>query len=169
MRVLASCLLLLLIAPWIASAKHPWKDVAVEFEDLPLRDQFSLGFYEPQDLVIRNPRQWCRFWQQVHVGVSPVPPCDLSGIDFRREVVIASALGGRPNGCFAAGILSITRVRGPRRLQVLVEERVPGRGCLCTQALVWPVAAVAVPKPVGRVEFIHGQSLLRCSREPSPR
>ena len=157
MRAVSSCLFLLLMVPVVATRA----DDAVEFRVLDVQ-QGTPELSAPADLVIRDERQWCEF---VAATLSPVP-CDEFGIDFGREVVIASAIGARPNGCYSVAIRSITKIRRPRRLQVIVAELFPGRGCTiaCTQAIVYPVAAVVVSKPVGRVEFLHQQVSRSCPR-----
>lgn len=153
----------------------------VSFEEILFGD-LGGGYGGPTDFVIRNPRQWCDFWRQAHSRLIEPLPCDRSLVDFRRDVVIASAFGG-PNGCFGVEITDITawrrhryqhqrglgRDRGRGRLRVFVRDIVPGTGCICTQSLVFPVRAVVVSKPVGRVRFVHQAETLQCPGIASPR
>lgn len=119
-------------------------------------------FQEPGDLVIRTEKQWCEFWARTH-GTRAVPlPCDLGVADFRHEVILATAIGSRPNGCFGVAISCIETSRGRGALRVFIRDREPGSSCICTQALISPVHAVVVDKPVGRVEFVHESSVLQC-------
>lgn len=142
----------------------------VAFEEIFVGD-FGLFYDGPTDLVIRNERQWCEFWEQAHGRRAEPPPCDLSLVDFRHEVVIASSMPGS-NGCVGIGIANIESGRGHRRglgrrrggLRVFVRDIVPGRNCLCTQSFVFPVRAVVVSKPVGRVSFIHETAITQCER-----
>jgi hypothetical protein len=142
----------------------------VEFEEIFVGD-FGLFYDGPTDLVIRNERQWCEFWIQAHGRRAEPPPCDLSLVDFRHEVVIASSNRGN-NGCVRVGIADIEAGRwhqrglGSRRggLRVFVRDTFPGRNCLCTQSFVFPVRAVVVSKPVGRVSFIHETVISQCER-----
>lgn len=164
--LLAALLLLLLLGAAEAEASNG-DDVA--FEEVLLGD-FGLFYDGPLDLVIRNERQWCEFWMEAHGSRAEPLPCDLSLIDFRHELVIASATVGS-NGCFGINIPQIERERrrGRGRLRVFVREIIPGRNCICTQAFVFPVRAVVVSKPVGRVGFIHETAILQCEGFALPR
>jgi hypothetical protein len=142
----------------------------VVFEEIFFGD-FGHFYDGPTDLVIRNERQWCEFWKQAHgIRVEP-PPCDLTLVDFRHEVVIASSIRGS-NGCVGIGIANIESGRRHRRglgrrrggLRVFVRDIVPGRNCICTQSFVFRVRAVVVSKPVGRVSFIHETAITQCER-----
>jgi hypothetical protein len=100
----------------------------------------------------------------------------LSLVDFRHEVVIASSIRGS-NGCVGIGIANIESGRRHRRglgrrrggLRVFVRDIVPGPNCICFQSLVFPVRAVVVSKPVGRVSFIHETAVLQCEGFTLPR
>ena len=145
----------------LGAAKAEASDGAdVAFEEV-LLGQFSLFYDGPSDLVIRNEGQWCEFWEQAHGNRSEPPPCDLSLVDFRDEAVIASAIGGS-NGCVTINITHIEAGHGRGSLRVFVRDTVPGPFCICTQSLVFPVHAVVVSKPVGRVRFIHETAELQC-------
>jgi len=132
----------------------------VEFEEI-LAGDFGLSYDGPTDLVIRNERQWCEFWEQAHGVRTEPPPCDLSVVDFRHEAVIASAFAGS-NGCISIDITHIEARHGRGDLSVFTRDTVPGRSCLCTLSFVFPVHAVVVSKPVGRVSFIHDTATLQC-------
>ena len=134
---------------------------AVAFEEILVGD-FRPFHDGPSDLVIRNERQWCEFWGQAH-GIRTEPPrCDRSLVDFRHEVVIASAITG-PSGCYTIDITHIEAVqRGRGALRVFTRDTVPGPNCICTLSLVFRVKAVVVSKPVGRVVFIHDPATLEC-------
>jgi hypothetical protein len=160
-RALAAWLVLLVALPGgFARADHP-----VEYRVLELgHTVFATDRMGSADLVIRNRRQWCEFVDWIYSGSSPGVPCDSFGIDFRREVVIAAALGPRPNGCYSVAITSVERRRRPRGLQVTFTEALPNPcpDTLCTQAFVFPVAALVVRKPTRRVEFLHERVMSPC-------
>jgi hypothetical protein len=140
----------LLLTPVVSHADEP-----VEFRVLDL-GRTATAPVEPGDFVIRNERQWCEFVDEIYGGLPPTP-CGEFDIDFRRENVIASTLGARPNGCYFASIRSITRVSGPRRLHVVVSELFcsPGPRLCSLHRIIYPIAAVVVSKPLNRVEFVH--------------
>lgn len=134
---------------------------AVAFEEV-LFGNFRPFYDGPTDLVIRNERQWCEFWKQAHGNRTGPPRCDRSLVDFRHEVVIASALAGS-NGCYTIDIIRIEAgQRGRGALRVFARDTVPGPHCICTLSLVFRVKAVVVSKPVGRVLFIHEPATLQC-------
>ena len=134
----------------------------VAFEEVLFGD-FGFFYDGPSDLVIRNPRQWCEFWNQTHGTQTDPPSCDLSLVDFQYEVVIASAIAGG-NGCYRIDITRIEAGPGRGALRVFARDTVPDRHCICTQSLVFRVQAVVVSKPVGRVRFIHETATLQCER-----
>ena len=155
-----------LLLTGIANSESPG-DTDVAFEEILVGD-FGVRYDGPTDLVIRNERQWCDFWEKAHAIRTEPPPCDLSLVDFRREAVIATAVAGS-NGCVRTDITHIEtrrghRARGGRRggLRVFVRDAFPGRNCLCTLSFVFPVQAVVVSKPVGRVRFMHETATLQC-------
>ena len=134
----------------------------VAFAEVLVGD-FGLFYDGPSDLVIRNQRQWCEFWEQAHDTRADPPSCDLSLLDFRHEVVIASAIAGG-NGCYRIDITGIEAEPGRGELRVFARDTVPDRHCICTQAMVFRVQAVVVSRPVGRVRFIHETATLQCER-----
>jgi len=58
-------------------------DDDVAFEEVLVGD-FGFFYDGPSDLVIRNQRQWCEFWEQAHGTRADPPSCDLSLVDFRH-------------------------------------------------------------------------------------
>jgi len=161
MRALTSGLLVFLSWTAIATAQPACVVDFVDFEVISLK---SFGiFAEPHDFVIRNERQWCRFWRKAHAAFVEPPPCDRSAVDFQHEMVLASTSGPQPNACFGLRIAEITRVRGALGIQVFVDESTPGPSCVCAAVIVFPVQAVVVSKPVGPVEFVHQSTSRRCS------
>jgi hypothetical protein len=178
MRKSILLLFLLLLAAWSLSGVARAESNArteVSF-DVILDGDFGPFYDGPTDLVIRNERQWCRFWDLVHGIRTEPPPCDQSLVDFRREVVVASSRPG-VSGCYSTDIERIETERWHRRgirrkrspLKVFVQDTVPGSGCSCAQSLVFPAQAVVVAKPVGRVRFIHETVTLDCSEFTFPR
>ena len=121
------------------------------------------GVTDAKDFVIRNENQWCEFWDELYGRIFPQPPCDTSLVDFNKEVVIVTALGDRPNTCYGVSIYCMDSDNpGESKIRVFVRDVVPGPGCACGQAIVYPVHVVKVEKPVGQVEFLHETSVLDC-------
>ena len=146
------------------------------FEVLPT-GFFGRGFLDSglgPDFVIRNRRQWCEFWRTAHSGLyrsdtGLPPPCDKSLVDFRNELVIAT-LGGAGT-CIAVAVERIEQKPGSRDVTVFVNDiqYVTANGCGCLQFVNYPVQAVVVAEPIGRVEFVHeGKVQELCSAVLTP-
>lgn len=122
----------------------------------------NTGLMTEQFRVIEDEQEWCEVWDQIHSRISPAPDCDTTLVDFDTEVALLAALGSRPNGCYGVSIACVNRIGGSENLRVTVRETVPGKGCVCTQATVSPVAIVKVDRPVGTVDFFKRTAMLRC-------
>ena len=114
---------------------------------------------QPQDLVITTKEKWCDFWEEVYH--SPLLPCDTSKIDFKKEFVIVTALGWKPDGCYNVEISSILKSQS-NTFFVFVDDLVPSYNCICTDMIVHPIQAVKVKKPIGEIRFIHKTVYLQC-------
>ncbi len=158
--------LLLFFASLPASAAPAWEPVDVDFEvvlEAGATRPITIAGEPQRDFVIRDEAQWCDLWRQVH----PLSPCDTSGIDFQREVVIGVAGEGAP--CGGPRIDAIERSPG-RQLTAFVDDIVPvGCPCLATLAIIYPVEAVVVPRPVRGVEFLHERVEEHCGPAVPPR
>jgi len=156
-RVL-SFLLLAAAAVVVAQAQGGSCDVAAT--EVLHRQSSGVAFQQLR--VIETETEWCAFWEEVFSNVSPAPDCDTTQIDFSSEVAVVAAIGNRPNGCYNADISCVNQRGQSDDLRVTVQEIVPGKGCLCTQATVSPVDVVKVPRPVGRVDFFLKKATLSC-------
>jgi len=145
----------------IAKSDMPCRN-DVPFDSILSTSTFRRQFELPEDHVIRTEEQWCEFWARVHADMLPPQPCDLDLIDFRHEAILVTAIGTRHNTCFDASISCIEAIRGRGSLRVFVREQVPRLNCICFRSFVSPIHAVAVDKPVGRVEFVHEVAVLQC-------
>jgi hypothetical protein len=126
------------------------------------KDQYS-GLVQPKDFVISTQASWCDFWNEFKGGFYPKPPCDTTLVNFNSEIVIISAIGEKSDGCYDVKIQSIWADEN-NNLSVLVFDIVPGNSCACTGALVQPVHAVKIKKPVGQVKFVHRKAYFQCEQ-----
>lgn len=100
------------------------------------------GIQEPRRALVRTESEWRELWRELTAGTLP-PPEPLT-IDFETRMVIVAAMGRRPTGGYG---IAIEEVRATTdSLYVTVVETSPGAGCLTTQALTAPVAAVSVER-----------------------
>lgn len=159
MRSWCRCLVAVAIlgcAP-VADPQLPPGGVPLDDTELVLRDQYT-GFVDRERLVIRDAQAWSAFWSQAHSRVMPEP--SVPSIDFSRNIVVAAAMGTRPNGGYSIQVRQVYELDGG--LYVLVSERSPGPGCVTTQALTAPVAAVRVPRPGAPVTFVERSQTITC-------
>jgi hypothetical protein len=75
-------------------------DAPVDFERTT-RSQFQT----PDNRVIRDAAAWEKLWAD-HAGRDAKVPA----VDFSKDMVIATFLGNRPNGCYATDIVRVVRV-----------------------------------------------------------
>lgn len=112
------------------------------------------------DHVFRNKRSWCAFWTEAFGEVSSPPACPA--VDFRHDVVLASL--SQEGGCSRSQIDSITRVGRRRNVEVLVRHSfpAPGSNCVCLASFWHALQAVAVARPIRKVEFVHESVEFEC-------
>jgi len=148
---------LLLVSLFIMVSSLSYADCNVPIQTV-LKLQNS-GVCWARDWVITDQDEWCDFWDQAHAMMFQAPPCPE--IDFDDYVVVVTALGRKPNGCYNVEIDCIERA-GNNDLTVYVNDIVPGPRCFCPMMMVCPVHAVKVQRPVGTVDFVHTTVRLNC-------
>jgi hypothetical protein len=156
-KILPFTILFLVLLVPLGRADDP--DCNVDFETV-IKAQ-NTAIFQASDFVITNEDDWCDFWDQVYFLRYPPPPCDLTLVDFETEVVIVTALGTKPNGCYNVEIVCIEGDE-ENNLTVYVRDVVPGPRCFCPMMMVSPVHAVKVARPIGDVEYTHSTTILRC-------
>ncbi|HOZ08908.1 MAG TPA: hypothetical protein PKW75_11535, partial [candidate division Zixibacteria bacterium] len=72
------------------------------------------GITEARDFVIATDSAWAAFWNQVHSLQIPVP--ERPAVDFSKRVVLVTAMGRRPNGCYNTEITQIEDKSDGRRV-----------------------------------------------------
>jgi hypothetical protein len=167
-KVLASLLVTLVVMLPGCSKNPPERLRAIPAETLscnvPMTDVLHLeyGGQAQQFRTLSDESEWCSLWDRIYSIDSPKPPCDTSLIDFRTEVALVAAIGGRPDGCFSVKITCVHRDSVSNSLTVYVTESTPGANCLCTASLVNPIDVVKVSDPVGFATFIQQTAPASC-------
>lgn len=118
----------------------------IDFREVDL----SLQRERPANVVIRSREEWWRF-----IGFEP-GPLVLPGpdpVDFEEETLVMVFSGAQPNGCYGVRIEDIEAVNGI--ITVSYRQRVPGLNEFCTEAIVYPLAAVAIPRTTAEVDFVQ--------------
>jgi hypothetical protein len=110
------------------------------------------GYCQANDWVIDNQNDFCTFWNQAYALMYPAPPCP--DIDFGTYVVIVTAMGMKPNGCYNTEIYCIEEDQ-QGNYTVYVKDYYPRKGWFCPMMMVCPVHAVKAPIPAGTVTFEH--------------
>ena len=83
-------------------------------------------------------------------------------IDFNKQLALYTQMGIQPSGGYH---MIITAVEDKcHYLEVSVKNRLPGAGCVTTQALTFPHQLVTIPKPNGSkpILFKEGFSKDNC-------
>lgn len=123
-------------------APEPATADTVALDPEPLRLDAPIRIEEPRRETIRDAEAWAALWSEATAGTDP-PPAPPS-VDFDTRMILLAAAGRKSTGGHAVSIES-ARVIGDT-LHVDVVERAPGRGCMTTQAITYPVAAATVER-----------------------
>lgn len=115
--------------------------------------QFS-GIDTSRQQVISSGNAWSQVWEEIYPRAEDRPP--LPAVDFGAEMLLLAAAGAKPDGCHGVEIHSIEGVEGG--LEVGVVETSDVIGCICFQAVVYPVHVVRLrrtspPRGSPRVVF----------------
>ncbi|MGH9464338.1 MAG: hypothetical protein ACRD0X_01745 [Thermoanaerobaculia bacterium] len=114
-----------------------------------LQTQFT-GVATSRQQVIRSSGAWSQVWEEMYPNAANRPP--LPAVDFGAEMLLLAAAGEKPHGCHWVEIRSAEGVEG--RLQVgVVETGDEVIGCLCHQAVVYPVHVVRLARTSAQVVF----------------
>lgn len=122
-------------------ADRPTNAIPVTAEPIPIDGTYS-GLDEPLREVVRSEAEWRDLWARLATGRIPRP--EPPPVDFSQRVVVVAAMGARPTGGHAIRIDRVSYASDT--LWVELTSVSPGAGCITTQALSAPVAAVAVER-----------------------
>lgn len=140
------------------SAEPPAGSVETAVEPIAIDGSYT-GVDEPLRALVRTEGEWGDLWARLAANriPRPAPPA----IDFSARVVVVAAMGTRPTGGHAIRIDRVSYAGDT--LWVEVTSVAPGTGCLTTQALTAPVAAVAVERrPNVSARFLDREETRDC-------
>lgn len=103
-------------------------------------------FQTADNRVIRDAAAWEKLWAE-HAGRE----AKLPAVDFSKQMVIATFLGNRPNGCYSTDIDRV--VRAGNKIKVDRIDWVPGEQLVCTAQITSPAHLVRVDRSDDVVEF----------------
>lgn len=130
-------------------------DSPIAFETI-LQAQNS-GLTVEGNQVVRNEADWARVWADLHRTTSPKPP--LPAVDFSQDLVLVSAMGERPDGCYSIEVAEVILRGGRLHVRVVQRQSV---GCGCTTALTYPVHVVRVRLVLPGISFDVEQRTVPC-------
>lgn len=103
------------------------------------------------ELLITRASLWSRVWA-IHGAIYiPAPPAPA--VDFAQNDVVAVFMGMKSSGGFSTAVTSVTT--DGARIDVFVDDMVPGPGCPVTDAITHPFVFVKIPKLNLPVVFHH--------------
>jgi hypothetical protein len=147
-RSLAPVLLMVAAAVRPVRAQDPPVYLTVRDSAAHLYRSEKSGYADATRLVVRDSVAWRAAWRTLHLGVEEPP---LPAVDFRREMVVVAALGGRLLGGHAISVDTVRRTG--EEIEAVVRTTVPGERCPRVPAIVEPADVVRVPRSERAVAF----------------
>lgn len=140
------------------SSDPPAGSVEVSASPIAIDGSYT-GLEEPMRALVRSQGEWRDLWARLAANRIPIPA--PPEIDFSERVVVVAAMGTRPTGGHAIRIDRVSYAGDT--LWVEVTSVVPGAGCMTTQALTAPAAAVSVERqPNVSARFLDREEILDC-------
>ena len=117
------------------------------------------GFSEPARIVVTSQAQWEAVWRKITGSATPATP--PPAVDFRREVVLVAAMGGRHTGGYTVRVEEAAA--DARQVSVRIVETSPSARCVVTQAFTAPVDVVKMTRTSLPVRFGVAQQVRDCT------
>ena len=92
--------------------------------------------------VLRSEEAYASFWQRLRADRSPTP--ERPAVDFDQEIVVAIAIGQRPNGGYGVNIDSVRARSGTNSVRVSFTEGQPGEACNVPMVVTAPYILATV-------------------------
>lgn len=119
-------------------------------------DMTMFQYEKEGQLVINTGEEWESFTKNGKINSFTVSdtdemvPISLPAPDFNKETIIVVAMGTRPNGGYSLELDKITENAG---ITVYIKKISPGQNCITTQAFVYPLLVVAIPKTNLNIDY----------------
>lgn len=130
----------------------------IRFRTDSIAFEFSSGVGQAQNFVIKDAAAWNDLWQRIYATQTPVPP--LPDVDFNTQMVVASAIGGKPTGGY--DVLLTGAAQDTSGLVIAVRATSPGAHCIVTQAFTQPIDIARLAKTGGDVRFEQTEQVVDC-------
>jgi hypothetical protein len=92
--------------------------------------------------VLQSEEAYASFWQRLHADRTPTP--ERPTVDFDQEIVVAIAIGQRPNGGYGVNIDSVRARSDTSPVRVSFTEGRPGEACNVSMAVTAPYILATV-------------------------
>lgn len=114
---------------------------------------------EARQLLITDEESFYSLWTEIHQNQMPAPKPPR--VDFSTNMMVASFMGMRTSGGYSTSLRKA--VFHNELVYFLVEETLPGQGCITTSAITSPyVLAMVEKKPVNGHHFIISRDTTNC-------
>lgn len=148
---------IILLAPLFLATSCP-NMVSVDMTELD-KGAYS-AMEEAGQQVIDNEEAYVAIWEEVHAHSIPAPR--PPAVDFEEHVLVCSFMGMKPTGGYSTSVLAVGLDR-QKQAQIVIQESMPGPGCLTTSALTSPYVFALIPKKgVESYEFVVNQDTITC-------
>lgn len=105
----------------------------------------------PREVVIQDQETLEEEWAFIHLGTDPVP--QMPEVDFSEQMILGVYQGVQGTGGFSIVILDVLEYAD--RIEVFVQETIPGPDDMVTQALTHPYYFVSVDSSDKEVVFVR--------------
>lgn len=114
---------------------------------------------EAQQLLITDEEAYYTLWANIHQNQMPAPKPPR--VDFSANMVVASFMGMKTSGGYSTSLSKA--VMHNELVYFLVQETLPGPGCLTTSSITYPYfLAMIDKKPVSGHHFIIARDTTNC-------
>lgn len=115
----------------------------------------DIGITYNKTAVVKNSSDWDSLWRELYPNNFMSP-----SINFSKITIIGVFAGSKPNGRYDSYISKI--IKYPDKVEVLVEEIIPGDTCFVTSGISQPYHVVVLDKIEQPVEFLFEEQRYNC-------
>lgn len=159
-------ILIMLLVPMLLAATCQKEASELEMpeggQDLPITVVSDGGYSaieEAQQLLITDEETYYTLWAEIHKNQMPVPKPPR--VDFSANMMVASFMGMKTSGGYSTSLSKA--VLHNELVYFLVQETLPGQGCLTTSSITYPYfLAMVEKKPVSGHHFIIASDTTNC-------
>ena|SRR3989344_823218 len=107
--------------------------------------------FERGNYIINSEEEWERIFGEIDVEPD---------VNFEDKTVIAVVMGQKPSGGYSVSLKQLEV--GKDTIQFMVEEVIPGRNCIVTEAITNPYQIIAIDKTEKEIKFVGNTVINEC-------